>query len=158
MKMKISSGVSGGVRTCCLRLPCSPETSLRRYAPFVFGGRRRLLGTKCCASSGSKNKEKVIVISGPTGAGKSRLALELAKRLNGEIISADSVQVRTPKKKKKNTLGCFRNYLFGCKEKDRKWVRYFLLAPRSSFLRFKVDWKFECFVGSQLPRGGNFTW
>lgn len=33
------------------------------------------------------------MISGPTGAGKSRLALELAKRLNGEIISADSVQV-----------------------------------------------------------------
>ncbi|GLT49050.1 hypothetical protein SLA2020_226330 [Shorea laevis] len=29
----------------------------------------------------------------PRGAGKSRLALELAKRLNGEIISADSVQV-----------------------------------------------------------------
>lgn len=41
----------------------------------------------------AKNKEKVIVISGPTGSGKSRLALELAKRLNGEIISADSVQV-----------------------------------------------------------------
>lgn len=35
----------------------------------------------------------MIVISGPTGAGKSRLAMELAKRLNGEIISADSVQV-----------------------------------------------------------------
>lgn len=35
----------------------------------------------------------VIVISGPTGAGKSRLALEVARRLGGEIISADSVQV-----------------------------------------------------------------
>lgn len=33
------------------------------------------------------------MVSGPTGAGKSRLALELAKLLNGEIISADSVQV-----------------------------------------------------------------
>lgn len=41
----------------------------------------------------NSEKEKVIVISGPTGAGKSRLAMELAKRLNGEIISADSVQV-----------------------------------------------------------------
>lgn len=38
-------------------------------------------------------KKKVLVISGPTGAGKSRLAMELANRLNGEIISADSVQV-----------------------------------------------------------------
>ncbi|KAF5205666.1 tRNA dimethylallyltransferase, partial [Thalictrum thalictroides] len=50
--------------------------------------------TTCCASTAKKvKKEKVIVISGPTGAGKSRLALELAKKLNGEIISADSVQV-----------------------------------------------------------------
>lgn len=40
-----------------------------------------------------RNRSKVIVISGPTGAGKSRLALEVARRLGGEIISADSVQV-----------------------------------------------------------------
>ncbi|CAH8370566.1 unnamed protein product [Eruca vesicaria subsp. sativa] len=75
-------------RTCYLRLQ-PPCLVLRR---------------RFCASSVSLNgnisnkkrnseKEKVIVISGPTGAGKSRLALELAKRLNGEIISADSVQV-----------------------------------------------------------------
>ncbi len=36
---------------------------------------------------------KVIVVSGPTGSGKSKLGLELAKVLNGEIISADSVAV-----------------------------------------------------------------
>ncbi|KAF6172553.1 hypothetical protein GIB67_007066 [Kingdonia uniflora] len=55
------------------------------------------LATTCSATLPKKTKkrEKVIVISGPTGAGKSRLALELAKRLNGEIISADSVQVYT---------------------------------------------------------------
>lgn len=41
----------------------------------------------------TRKKNTVIVISGPTGAGKSRLALEVAKRLGGEIISADSVQV-----------------------------------------------------------------
>ncbi|KAJ1260877.1 hypothetical protein BS78_10G265700 [Paspalum vaginatum] len=41
----------------------------------------------------NKKKNTVIVISGPTGAGKSRLALEVARRLGGEIISADSVQV-----------------------------------------------------------------
>lgn len=46
-----------------------------------------------CSISEVKKKDKVIVISGPTGSGKSRLALELAKKLNGEIISADSVQV-----------------------------------------------------------------
>ena len=38
-------------------------------------------------------KSKVLVIAGPTASGKTKLAVELAKRLNGEIISADSMQV-----------------------------------------------------------------
>lgn len=38
-------------------------------------------------------KEKLLVIVGPTAVGKSELALELAHRLNGEIISGDSIQV-----------------------------------------------------------------
>jgi tRNA dimethylallyltransferase len=35
----------------------------------------------------------IIVIVGPTGVGKTKLSLELAKRLNGEIINADSTQI-----------------------------------------------------------------
>jgi tRNA dimethylallyltransferase len=35
----------------------------------------------------------VIIITGPTGTGKSELAVRLAERLGGEIISADSVQI-----------------------------------------------------------------
>ena len=35
----------------------------------------------------------IIVIVGPTGVGKTKLSIELAKRLNGEIINADSTQV-----------------------------------------------------------------
>ena len=35
----------------------------------------------------------VIVIVGPTGVGKTKLSIELAKRINGEIINADSTQV-----------------------------------------------------------------
>jgi tRNA dimethylallyltransferase len=35
----------------------------------------------------------VIVIVGPTASGKTNLSIELAKRLNGEIISADSMQI-----------------------------------------------------------------
>lgn len=35
----------------------------------------------------------VIVITGPTAVGKTKLSIELAKRLNGEIINADSTQV-----------------------------------------------------------------
>lgn len=38
-------------------------------------------------------KGRVVIIAGPTGVGKTRLALALAARLGGEIISADSVQV-----------------------------------------------------------------
>ena len=36
---------------------------------------------------------KVIILSGPTAVGKSRLSMLIAKELGGEIISADSVQV-----------------------------------------------------------------
>jgi tRNA dimethylallyltransferase len=38
-------------------------------------------------------KPKFVALLGPTGSGKSSLALELAQRFKGEIISADSVQV-----------------------------------------------------------------
>lgn len=64
-----------GLHSRCLRFPL-PLLRRRKFSVSL-----------------STKKEKVVVISGPTGAGKSRLALELAKRLNGEIISADSVQV-----------------------------------------------------------------
>ena len=39
------------------------------------------------------SKPKVIVICGPTASGKTALSIELAKRVNGEIISADSMQI-----------------------------------------------------------------
>ncbi len=37
--------------------------------------------------------EKVLVVFGPTASGKSSVAIELAKLLNGEVISADSMQI-----------------------------------------------------------------
>ena len=37
----------------------------------------------------------IIVIVGPTGVGKTKLSIKLAKKLNGEIINADSMQVYT---------------------------------------------------------------
>ena len=39
------------------------------------------------------DKPKVIVICGPTASGKTGLSIELAKKINGEIISADSMQI-----------------------------------------------------------------
>lgn len=38
-------------------------------------------------------KPKVIVICGPTASGKTGLSIELAKKVNGEIISCDSMQI-----------------------------------------------------------------
>ncbi|XP_038897358.1 tRNA dimethylallyltransferase 9 isoform X2 [Benincasa hispida] len=90
--------LNNGVRslhTCCLRFPYAAEGPLLRSISYRRIRRRLLFATFCSAvaTANKERKPKVIVISGPTGAGKSRLAMELAKRLNGEIISADSVQV-----------------------------------------------------------------
>ena len=38
-------------------------------------------------------KPKVIVICGPTASGKTALSIELAKQINGEIVSCDSMQI-----------------------------------------------------------------
>jgi len=38
-------------------------------------------------------KSKIVLIYGPTASGKSNFAIKLAKKINGEIINADSMQV-----------------------------------------------------------------
>lgn len=38
-------------------------------------------------------KQKLLIIGGPTAVGKTDLSIKLAKKLNGEIISADSMQI-----------------------------------------------------------------
>ena len=38
-------------------------------------------------------KKKLVVLTGPTAVGKTKLSIELARRIGGEIISADSMQV-----------------------------------------------------------------
>ena len=40
-----------------------------------------------------KTKKKIILLFGPTASGKSRLAVDIAKEFNGEIVNADSMQV-----------------------------------------------------------------
>lgn len=58
-----------------------------------------------------RNRSKILVIVGPTASGKSALAIDLAKKFDGEIISADSRQVYrgldigTGKVTKKEMLG-----------------------------------------------------
>ena len=38
-------------------------------------------------------KQPLLILAGPTASGKTALSVELAHRLNGEIISAESMQV-----------------------------------------------------------------
>lgn len=38
-------------------------------------------------------KDKIIVLAGPTAVGKTELSIKLAERLNGEIVSVDSMQI-----------------------------------------------------------------
>ena len=39
------------------------------------------------------NKKPLVILTGPTAVGKTELSIRLAKAINGEIISADSIQV-----------------------------------------------------------------
>ena len=43
--------------------------------------------------SNSRQKRPILFLVGPTAVGKSEIAVCLAKHLNGEIISADSMQI-----------------------------------------------------------------
>ena len=38
-------------------------------------------------------QSKIILISGPTGAGKSNFAVQVSEKIKGEIINADSMQI-----------------------------------------------------------------
>ena len=71
-------------------------------------------------------KSKIILISGPTASGKSSFAVKIAKKVNGEIINADSMQVykqfkiltaRPGKKEQKN----IKHYLYGVIELDKNF-------------------------------------
>ena len=63
-------------------------------------------------------KSKIFLIAGPTGSGKSSFAIKLAKKINGEIINADSMQVYKElqiltARPKKNNLKGINHYLYG---------------------------------------------
>lgn len=48
---------------------------------------------RCLLPEDFAPKQKVIILAGPTGCGKSDFAMQLAKAIEGEILSADSMQV-----------------------------------------------------------------
>ncbi len=71
-------------------------------------------------------KSKIILIYGPTASGKTEFAVELAKKINGQIINADSMQVYkelkilTARPLKKETQE-IKHYLYGFKEAKKNF-------------------------------------
>ena len=71
-------------------------------------------------------QSKIILISGPTASGKSNFAVKIAKKINGEIINADSMQVykqlkiltaRPNKEEQKN----IKHHLYGVVDLNKKF-------------------------------------
>ena len=71
-------------------------------------------------------KPIVIVICGPTASGKTALSIELAKKINGEIVSADSMQIYkdmnigSAKVTKEEAQG-IKHYLIDCVSPDERY-------------------------------------
>ena len=72
-------------------------------------------------------KPKVVVIVGPTASGKTALSIELAKKINGEVISSDSMQIYkdmdigTAKVTKEEAEG-IKHYLVDCVSPDERYT------------------------------------
>ena len=82
------------------------------------------------------NKAKVIVICGPTASWKTALSIEVAKKINGEIISCDSMQIYKDMnigtaKPTKEEMGEIKHYL----------IDYVLPTERYSVAEYKKDAK-----------------
>ena len=72
------------------------------------------------------NQSKIILISGPTASGKSNFAIKIAKKIDGEIVNADSMQVykqlkiltaRPNKDEQKN----IKHHMYGVVNVDKKF-------------------------------------
>ena len=91
-------------------------------------------------------QSKIILISGPTASGKSNFALKIAKKINGEIINADSMQVYkslkilTARPTKKHQ-GNIKHHLYGVVNLDKnfsvgQWLKGAIKNSCSSFSTF----------------------
>ena len=71
----------------------SKSCASRHVGSTPTSGTKKFWGTQSQRVSKPTQKPTAIVILGPTASGKTELSIELAKKINGEIISADSRQV-----------------------------------------------------------------
>ena len=75
-----------------------------------------------------ENKKDVIVILGPTASGKTALSIELAKKINGEIVSCDSMQIY-----KDMTIGSAKPTV-----EEMQGIKHYLIDEVSPTERFSV--------------------
>jgi len=78
-------------------------------------------------------KKKIILLAGPTASGKTKIAIYLAKKIKGEIINADSMQVYKDfqilsSRPNKNELKLAKHHLYGFKSSrvvfsTGKWLK-----------------------------------
>ena len=72
--------------------------------------------------------QKIIVLIGPTGIGKTDLALDLAPKINAEIISGDSMQIY-----QEVSIGTAKPT-----DEELKRVKHYLINQRSIFEEYSV--------------------
>lgn len=102
--------------------------------------------------------ESLLVIVGPTGSGKSELALTLAERVGGEVVSADSVQI-------------YRHFDIGSgklREHERRGIPHYgidVFEPHdevdaSSYSQLASAWIAEIRARGRVPIvcGGTYLW
>lgn len=93
-----------------------------------------------------KSNPKIIVILGPTSAGKSDVAIQLARKLDGEIVSADSRQI-------------YRGMDIGSgkvTKKDQKMAKHWMLdivSPKTNFSAGQYKKKADKIIQDILKRG-----
>ena len=98
-------------------------------------------------------KSKIILIYGPTASGKSKFAINLAKKINGEIINADSMQVykelkilsARPSRKDNKKI---RHHLYGFQNVKKKFsTGHWLKLVDGKILEIKKRKKIPILVG-----------
>ena len=98
-------------------------------------------------------QSKIILISGPTASGKSNFAVKIAKKINGEVINADSMQVyknlriltARPTKKYQNNI---KHHLYGFVDLDKSFsTGQWLKATIKKIKKIKKKNKIPILVG-----------
>jgi len=93
--------------------------------------------------------KKIILIAGPTASGKSKLAIEIAKKTKGEIINADSMQVYKElsilsSRPSKIDLRKVKHHLYGFQPVKK----HFSTGAWLKLVKKKID---QCFKNKKIP-------